>query len=317
MECQRVRLPFEILPTASILAAPYPSTMVATPSPIYSVSSSSEVKKSSLTSNHTRLPRELDEEQGKRVLALIYHRNGTIEKRTTPLHEVAVAHESTSGQARQSSFYLGNNNNGGAKREEQPAALDLVDRMNDMLGIQAKRSVRHIDRELLIENGITLEDLIKECGIGITDLKAAGIVTKVDSLIALNFKTTDLVHNRDLFRVQHLGDLFELTYTKLRKMKSIRFGAYDLLTCRFYPNELQQMGFSFDHLVQDRGINMQQLLSLNFSLQDLVELGLTPENLETLGIDRRIALDEFKWDRRTYAELTGQPMHNTRHRNAK
>jgi len=72
----RVRLPFELLSTASIVAAPYtePAPILSLP-PVQSISSVSSSAKA-------REVKELDEEMGKRIIELIHDRDGSMEKRT-------------------------------------------------------------------------------------------------------------------------------------------------------------------------------------------------------------------------------------------
>lgn len=303
------RLPFEILTTAAILAAPYPESqpLVSIPSPVYSITSSS------INTIKPKTVKYLDEVQGKKILTLIYERGGTIEKSgkretTTP---------SKKKQSHQSSFYVPNNNQEKEQKgEEKGGGLDILDKMSDYFHIESNRLLKYIDLDLLVENAITLDDLLRRCDVAITDLVATGIVQGVDDLCALKFKMTDLVINEQLFRVQHLPDLFQLTYPQLRKMKNIRFSALDIIECQFYPNELAQLGFSFDHLINDKGLNVKQLECLNFSLADLISLNLTVENLQTLGITSRIALDVLNWDPQEYATFVGKPvLHNTRKMN--
>lgn len=300
------RLPFDILPTATLVSAPY---ALLEPQPIHSISSTSS------TTNQATVPviqKCLDEEQGKKVLGLIYAAGGSIEKRTVTSTTTPVI-TANNGDKHLSSYYLSKNE----KREEGPVvvekestSLDFIDKVNSFLKIESKGLVKHIDLQLLIDNNITIEDLVGSCKIGITDLVATGIIKNVKDLRALGFKMSDLVINRELFRAQHLPDLFKLTYQKLHKMKGIEFSAYDLINCEFYPNELSALSFSFDHLIQDNCLSAIQLKSLNYSLADLISLNFTKENLEMLGITRRHALDLFQWDRKEYAEFTGQPAYN-------
>lgn len=297
------RLPFEILPTLTLVSAPYPERehereSYVCPLPVQSISSSS-----STPSQQSRPLTYLDDEQGKRVLGLIYARGGSIEKRGTTATTSSLL---VPQQQHQTTFYMSSNNSE-KRQEESHTPLDFIDKMNSYLHIESKGLVKHIDLQLLVDNDITIEDLVGECEIGIADLMAAGIVKDVNDLRALGFRMSDIVINRELFRAQHLADLFQLTYRKLHKMKGIEFGTFHLLKCDFYPNELLTLAFSFDHLIRDNCLSAEQLLGLNFSLSDLIALDFTKENLQMLGIGRRQALDVFKWQRKEFADFTGQP----------
>lgn len=301
------RLPFEILPTATLVSAPYPECEQQQPTAVHSISSSANKPPPQMSSQPNKTVKYLDEEQGKKILALIYERNGSLDNTGNHEEEEEEAPQKKP-QQHKSSFYVPEKEK---KKEERVregggGGLDMIDKMNDYFRIESKGLVRHIDLPLILKYDITLDDLIRRCGIAITDLMDTRIIQGVEDLCALKFKMTDLVIDPRLFRVQHLPDLFQLTYVKLRKMKSIRFGALDMIECGFFPNELAQLGFSFDHLVNDRGINAKQLKCLNFSLADLISLNLTTENLEKLGITPRIAIEIFGWDRQEYAEFTGQ-----------
>lgn len=287
------RLPFEILPTRWILDAPYPETQASIVAPILSISSSSvQIQKT------VREVRALDEEQGKKILALIYDREGSIEKKGQSYNKQSSGQQ----QTHQSSFYI-NQQSGGdstSAKNEKKHEMDLIDRVNDYLGIESKRSIKHIDRELLIVNNITLNDLIALCDIGISDLWSAGIVTCVKDLRALKFQMNDIVINRSRFQAQQLRDLFGLNHDKLRKMKGVEFGVIDLLCCNFYPNELEALSFSFDRIIRRKELTAIQLKSLKFSLADLITLGFQSEHLPILGVSREQAIKEFKWDAKEY-----------------
>lgn len=301
------RLPFEILPTATLVLAPYPECDQQQPAAVHSISSGSS-KPLQVSSQPNKTVKYLDEEQGKKILALIYERNGSLDNTSNHEEEEDEAPQKKPHQQQhKSSFYVPEKENKKNKEERvREGGLDMIDKVNDYFRIESKGLVKHIDLPLLLKYDITLDDLIRRCGIAITDLMDTRIIQCVEDLCALKFKMTDLVIDPRLFRVQHLPDLFQLTYVKLRKMKSIRFGALDMIECGFFPNELAQLGFSFDHLINDRGINAKQLKCLNFSLADLISLNLTVENLEKLGITPRIAIEIFGWDRQEYAEFTGQ-----------
>lgn len=307
------RLPFEILPTTTLVSAPYPESRQQQERPVHSISSGGGDTKLPQSNQPNKSVKYLDEEQGKKILAIIYERNGSIENAGRPQPQQQQQQQK---KQHQSSFYVPEK---ATRKDEETGGggggLDIIDKMNDYFHIESKGLVKHIDLPLLVKHAITLDDLIRRCGVAITDLLATGIVQGVQDLCALKFKMTDLVINTELFRVQHLPDLFQLTYIKLRKMKSIRFGALDIIECNFYPNELAQLGFSFDHLINDNGINAKQLKCLNFSLADLISLNLTTENLKKLAITPRVAIEVFGWDRQEYAEFTGHATYNTRKMN--
>lgn len=313
------RLPFETLTTETIVSAPYlhrslPLVTVATASVtpnnlpiVQSLSSATVVNKLS----GPREVKELDEEKGKKIIALIYQRKGSMEKKGKPQQQ--QQQQTTAQSGHQSSYYLNKHaNESNSYKSETKKEMNLLERVSDYLSIESARLIKHIDKELLIENAITLEDLISLCDCSITDLMSAGIVTQVKDLTDLGFKMSDLVINRNRFQAQQLADLFKLNHQKLRKMPGVEFGVVDLLQCHFYPNELAALNFSLDDMIQRGTINATQLRCLNFSLPDLISLQFSKEHLDLLGISRRQALDDFKWSRKDYAEFTGEPLHNGR-----
>lgn len=300
----QVSLPFDILPTASIVNAP--SKAVHYHQPMVEKESVSQERHQpaiiqSMSSNTTTKPShvsELEEEQGKKILSLIYERSGTIEKKGTA---AAGINARITPKHHTDSFYISKQATTTAVTNGNEKKMDFLDKVTDYLGIETKRSIRHIDRELLIENEITMKDLIGKCDLSITDLKNAGIVTSVKHLRQLDFKMSDVVINRERFQAQQLADLFGLNYNLLRKMKGVEFGTIDLLTCKFSPNELQALSFSFDRLIREGDISAKQIKALKFSLADLISLQFVKEHLEILGITKEDALQEFKWDHKEYA----------------
>lgn len=303
------RLPYHILPTATILAAPYPSSTT----PVIVSTVSRERDNNIADAPIKKQPLYLDDEQGKKVIALIHARGGTIGERKKESEEDDDDDDEDSDGGHQKTFFTITKEKKKKKKEEvieEKSTMDLIDKMNSFLKIDAKGLVKYIDLQVLVENEITLEDLITLCGVGICDLKAANIVNDANDLFALKFKMSDLVLNRELFRAQHLRDLFQLTYEKLAKIKSVKCNTYNLLSCQFHTNELEALSFSFDRLISDNMLNDKQLLALNFKLEDLISLHFNVQNFRALGISRRQALDEFGWDRAQYALFTGEPEFN-------
>lgn len=308
----QARLPFEILPTASIVAAPLVRVVLATttPTPVQSISSVVASKKPVIPKEVV----ELDEEQGKRIIALIYEKDGSMEKKgTTVIHTKQPQQQLTQSRRRpphQSSFYIekecGSNNASITSPNEVviKKEMNLLDRVSDYLSIESKGLIKLIDRDLLVENGITIEDLVgPKCDIGISDLKNAGIVTNVHDLRLLGFKMSDVVINRRRFQAQQLADLFQLNYHLLRKMKGVNFGILDMLRCQFSPNELQALDVSFDYMIRNNSLNADQLLLLNFSLQDLVSLHFHRDHLEILDITTSQQVRAFGWGSSEFKEF--------------
>ena len=290
-------LPFETLPTRAIVDAPYPGARSQShPLSPSTLPSTQSVSSKSIQPQQkplvTREVRELDAEQGKRILALIYERNGSIATKVQSMKRPGE------GGTHQPSYYMSKE---GSTKSEKKSELDLLDRVNDYLCIGSTRSIKHIDRDLLVANNITLNDLVSICDIGITDLWSSGIVTCVKDLRALNFQMNDVVIKRERFQAQQLADLFGLNYEKLRKMKGVEFGVIDLLTCHFATNELSALSFSFDRMIRKHELNNIQLKSLKHSLCDLITLGFQKEHLEILDISDEQAIQEFKWDAKEYA----------------
>ncbi len=325
------RLPFDILTAEQIVNAPYPDRSNVTqrltshpvapiinhciqPTPIQSISSP-------IKSSVPKEVRELDEEKGKKIIALIYERGGSLEKKGRSQVQQQHPHQTMQpGQQplhHQSSYYMdkdGSANNSSISKSENKKEMNLLDKMSVYLSLESKSLIKHIDKEILVENGITIEDLIGRCECTITDLKNAGIVNGSQDLSDLGFKMSDVVIDRKRFQAQQLADLFQLSYQKLRKMPGVEFSVLDLLQCHFHANELAALSFSLDDMIQRGAINAKQLKLLNFSLSDLISLQFSKEHLELLGITRRQALDDFKWARKEYSEFTGEPMHNGKKR---
>jgi hypothetical protein len=240
--------------------------------------------------------RELDESVGMAILEYIYSKkDGALNKESKDNGN--GRHRRRGGEeSHKASFYM----EPSVKQRGDARNLGVIDRLTDSLGIPSKAKVKFITKEVLMRNDVTVQMLIEECKVGITDLKVGGIVERFQDLIDLKFRMLDVVSNRTLFNVSHLYTLFHVGYKELRRHPNVQFCTLDLLQCQFCASELQTLQFSFDRLVEKGALNAIQLHCLNFSLSDLITLNLQPQHLHTLGISKHDAIDRFGWDIKEY-----------------
>lgn len=287
-------LPFIDLPTR--LLRPY-ETKVTHTIPLSQQQRTASV--SGVTSN-LGVKRELDESVGMAILEYIYSKkDGALNKESKEENGGGGGGERRrrgDEESHKASFYM----EPSVKQRGDTRNLDMFDRLTDSLGIPSKAKVKFITKEVLIRNEVTIQILIEECKVGITDLKVGGIVESFQDLIDLKFRVLDVVSNRTLFNVSHLYTLFLVGYKELRRHPKVQFCTLDLLQCQFCASELQTLQFSFDRLVEKGAINAIQLHCLNFSLSDLITLNLQPQHLHTLRISKHDAIDRFGWDAKEY-----------------
>lgn len=261
----------------------------------------------SVSSVNTVIPvkRELDESAGMAILEYIYSKKGGALNKTagdvdnSRRNRRRGDEEETSHKA---SFYIEPSVKKGGGNDAS-VDLGMIDRLTDALGMPSKAKVKFITKEVLMRNDVTIQILIEECKVGITDLKVGGIVESFQDLIDLKFRMLDCVSDRTLFNVSHLYTLFHVGYKQLRRHPKVQFCTLDLLQCQFCASELQTLQFSFDRLIEKGTINAIQLHCLNFSLSDLISLNFRPEHLHSLKISRNDAIDRFGWDAKEYRQF--------------
>lgn len=258
-----------------------------------------------ISSNNT-LPvkKELDENAGMAILEYIYSRKGVINKESSGRSRRGEVNEQKGPH--KPSFY-NEVNSGRNDKQGTSKDLDMIDRLTDSMGIPSKAKIKYITKEVLMRNHVTIQILINECKVGISDLKAGGIVDSFQDLIDLKFRMLDVVIDRTLFNVSHLYTLFHVSHKDLCRHRKVQFSTLDLLQCQFYASELQTLQFTLDTLIENGGINATQLQSLEFSLADLISLNFRPEHLHTLHITKKQALDWFKWDTKEYRQFICTP----------
>lgn len=142
-----------------------------------------------------------------------------------------------------------------------------------------KDNISQIDKYFLMKHNMSINILILDCNVPITNLRAAGIITSYEDLCDLGFEPQDLNINRELFNVGHMVQLFKMNAT------SMDFGLEELLTCKFCPADLLTLQFSLPGLIEDRGIQAKHLKALNYSLPDLMSLGFNRSHLQLLNIN--------------------------------
>ena len=107
--------------------------------------------------------------------------------------------------------------------------------------------MKNINKEVLKNNDITIEVLITECRVSITDLYVAGILTHFDDLIELGFKATDLMLNTELFSCSSLVRLFKVNHDDM-KLKRVEIDLEALIVGKFcfyfFLNTVGQTSFN-------------------------------------------------------------------------
>ena len=173
--------------------------------------------------------------------------------------------------------------------------------------------------ELLILNNVSVRALIDACRVPMTNLYDAGIVTSFKDLQDLHFHPRDLLRKRELFQASALPQLFQTSFGGMRS-QGCGFSLDDLKEqyfkasktrrerkAKFYSSELQSLGVSLDTIIREDRVTVQQLIDLNYELNDLETLGFEREHLDLLGITRKLALEPwpagFGWSRAEYTEL--------------
>jgi hypothetical protein len=197
-------------------------------------------------------------------------------------------------------FYIGRE-----EEDEKPKNNEtVIDKFVDFMGIELDEIVGFrgdITMKVLIDNKITIKDLILQCKLSITNLKP--IILTFEDLIDLKFRLSDLVINRKLFNVNQFTMFFNMNYESLRNIPHFSFNIVTLINCNFYATELLTLGFSFHKMIKNGEISKEQLEALNLSLPDLMTLGFNKKHLKKLNISEREALSDFQWKPKDYKDL--------------
>lgn len=196
------------------------------------------------------------------------------------------------------------------------SAINLVDRPR-------------ITREHLVKNGVTVAELVGDCGVSVMDLKLAGIVTNYRDLVALRFAPADLKRDQKLLSITHLrmlcGDeldeladqrgaaptLCELIFAGdwEKQMATPGQVCRGLAKLRFSVDELKTLGFSFTACFpENHGASMlKKELLAKFALDetDCHKLGLTKRMMKGLGLDFKFCRLTLNWNMEVAATLWG------------
>ena len=257
----------------------------------------------------TQVVRELDEQTGFRILDYIYERGGSVNiddggttpvKRATPAPPISQAHN-------RNTFYIPPNTTstgsvgGTTTTTAGTKVMQLFDALTESLSFKTMSNVRKINKRVLQHNGITVETLIAQCRVAITNLYQARIVTSMRDLVELGFKTSDLLLDRTLFNCNTLCTLFGVRADDGRRnlpMYRVMVGhgvdfslEHLMMNDSFLSSELMTLEFPLGEMIEADGIGRGQLLALKFPCAELVQLGLTKKHLKKLKISERHATE--------------------------
>jgi hypothetical protein len=283
--------PYELLPTESLrfeLEQTRPPPIIQT----QSITNTKVVKDNFIS-------RELDEDTGRRILDYIYDEvSGSV---TTKKKSRKKTNLSIGADGHKNSFYIPEATN------KPTSSTTFFDRISDSLGLKTVSNVQKINMDVLKSNGVTLEVLIDECEVSITNLKQANILSTFQDLLELGFTPMDLTRNRLLFNCGTLKTLFNADHNTLIKY-GVPIDVEHLIRGKILSSELQTLGFSFDNMINEKGIGRDQLKTLNFPLRDLMNLGFEKRHLKKLHITKEFALkswpDGFGWNKETFDLLS-------------
>jgi hypothetical protein len=177
----------------------------------------------------------------------------------------------------------------GGSHQKTPTKLGLLDTAADYARIKSDSNMKNINKEVLINNGITISNLIEDCRVSITDLYVAGILTSFDDLIDLGFKPTDLTLNTELFNCASLVRLFKVNHNDM-KAKRVEIDLEALMVGGFCSNDLEVIKFSIAPMIESGHIANKQLWALKYSFNDLLSLGLNKAHVSKLDISARRAV---------------------------
>lgn len=296
--------------------------------PSSSISSATSLSSANSISSNTNIltrERELDEETGKRILKLIYKRRkeressegGTPVKNNTNTNNTYQKTPSYTPSGHSETFFIPSNDKASSKGfggGGGPGIGDMFDSVTDYFGVKTKSNVQRIDKAMLMDEGITIAMLITECRVPLSEMKLAKILNTFRDLMDLGFVPEDLTRNRELFNCNSLVTLYgkeeRESPCKLLARNGVQFDIRHIFQGKFLPSDLMSMGYNLDEPIKNQEITSSQLRSLNYSLEDLVVLGLEREHLIHLGITGKEALGKkvnggFEWSREYYLSLLG------------
>jgi len=179
-----------------------------------------------------------------------------------------------------------------------------------IFNLQSQEEINKTIRKAVKEECISIKSLINY-GASICDLFSAKIILDIEDLKEHKFHPTDLIINKELFNISHLGLIFNIKYKDLLK-KKIPFDLYYIKKCQFTHAELDAFGFNFpmcfdeikriikiaqSHKTSSKEIivcTQQYLRGLNTTYEELVSLGLTKEHLQFINLSEGILIKDLK-----------------------
>lgn len=279
-----MRAPHETLPTLSLFPveagsyrSPVPMMMTTTTPPV--TATPQAVVKTISSGGGSGEFRALDEESRKRILDYIYdHCDGRVTGDRNRKEETDLK-RGTDGHAL--SFFIPSL----AKKEK--AGPDILDVMADKLRLTTKNNLLRVDKALLIEHGVTVRILIEQCQVKIGHLFFAKILTSFQDLMDVGFTTDDLKRDRMLFDCQALSAHCGVTWDTLERHQ---LTLNIVKEPHFYAQELIILKYPLGQHIDQGYVSRDTLLSLNYAMCDLVEMGFAQRHLKKLKISRELAL---------------------------
>jgi len=179
-----------------------------------------------------------------------------------------------------------------------------------LFNLQTQEDVNKNIRKAVKDPFMSIKSLIKY-GASICDLFSSKIILDIDDLKDHKFLPRDLIINKELFNISHLGILFNIKYKDLLK-KKIPFDLYYIKKCKFTYAELYTFGFNFAICFDDikkiiklshnnkKGLKdiiegtKEYLKTLNVTYEELVSLGLTKEHLQFFNLSEESLIKALK-----------------------
>jgi hypothetical protein len=270
--------PFDLLPTEVLLSR----KDVATVETVVSTT-----KTIPTTSKAVVVPRVLDKRTADKVLDYIYEQEGKV-TRNKKKEKKADTSLQFDDNGHMSTFFIPRS--GPSSTSRGGNEKNLLDIIGDSMGIKTDNNGQAIDIEVLKRNKITVEVLVSEIGVSITEFYVANILTTFDDLLYIGFKLTDLtLSKREYFSCDVLKTLYKVNCEKLAQW-NITFDLETLMVGEFYVSELNALDFSIDPLIMSGCIARSQLRSLKYPLSGLISLKFNKENVDKLRISSRRAV---------------------------
>jgi len=206
----------------------------------------------------------LDTESGLRILDYIHSRGGGI----------TVAHDTKKQRSGDALFFTPS-----SLTERARPALTILDKLGEGLGLSLTSNVKHLTLDVLVANDMSLRILLEKCRVSVTNLKNAGIVTRLDDLKTLRFRVKDMVRDRELFDAGRFKMFYnprtdenpkpKTCFQFIRDTSDLTFDLEDVVACQFYPGELETLGVSLNTLIREDGATAADLCALKLPVSTL------------------------------------------------